>query len=461
VKIPFLIIGSGLSGIAAAIRFSRYFPDVLLLEKHSRVGGLNSYYYRNNTLFETGLHAITNYAKPNHKKAPLNRLLRQLKLSRYDFQTLEQIQSEIRFINNESLLFSNDFDLFRTEVKEKFPHCSAKFDSFIAIIDNYDPFTPKQFISARAFLHEHLQDELLINMVLCPLLYYGSSLENDIDLDQFVIMFRAIFQEGMFRPAGSMKDFLDTLLQQYKNFGGELRLKTKVTRILHQDNTVTGIQLEGGEIIECNHILSTIGYEETLELLGTQPEHNQDKRLGFLESIFQFPSTVQKHYPCDKTIIFYNRGTTFNYQRPADLLSLESGVICFPSNFQNRKQNKHFEIRATHLSSYSSWEKARITKKSYQSQKNLTTAEIRINLENIVGDFENNIVYEDTFTPITIEKFTAKKEGAIYGNPKKFKEGELGYKNLFLAGTDQGLLGIVGSMLSGVTMVNQHILPKF
>jgi hypothetical protein len=29
---------------------------------------------------------------------------------------------------------------------------------------------------------------------------------------------------------------------------------------------------------------------------------------------------------------------------------------------------------------------------------------------------------------------------------------------LFLAGTDQGYLGIIGSMLSGITIVNQHIL---
>jgi hypothetical protein len=42
----------------------------------------------------------------------------------------------------------------------------------------------------------------------------------------------------------------------------------------------------------------------------------------------------------------------------------------------------------------------------------------------------------------------------------KIKDGNIGYDNLFIAGTDQGFLGIVGSMLSGVSIVNQHILPK-
>jgi phytoene dehydrogenase-like protein len=76
----------------------------------------------------------------------------------------------------------------------------------------------------------------------------------------------------------------------------------------------------------------------------------------------------------------------------------------------------------------------------------------------IIGNYRQNRVYEDSFTPVTIEKFTAKAEGAVYGSPVKIKDGRTPFENMFIAGTDQGYLGIVGSMLSGVTMVNQHIL---
>jgi phytoene dehydrogenase-like protein len=81
-------------------------------------------------------------------------------------------------------------------------------------------------------------------------------------------------------------------------------------------------------------------------------------------------------------------------------------------------------------------------------------------LEKIVGNFSSNIVYENTFTPITVERYTAKIDGAIYGSPVKVKDGDIGFTNLFLAGTDQGFLGIIGAMLSGVSIVNQHILPR-
>ena len=40
----------------------------------------------------------------------------------------------------------------------------------------------------------------------------------------------------------------------------------------------------------------------------------------------------------------------------------------------------------------------------------------------------------------------------------KVKDGRTHLENLFLAGTDQGFLGIVGAMLSGISMANLHVL---
>ena len=61
---------------------------------------------------------------------------------------------------------------------------------------------------------------------------------------------------------------------------------------------------------------------------------------------------------------------------------------------------------------------------------------------------------------ILLLKFPGKIGHAIYGSPLKIKDGNIGYNNLYLAGTDQGFLGIIGSMLSGVSIANQHLLPK-
>jgi phytoene dehydrogenase-like protein len=64
----------------------------------------------------------------------------------------------------------------------------------------------------------------------------------------------------------------------------------------------------------------------------------------------------------------------------------------------------------------------------------------------------------DFFTPRTIARYTGHFHGAIYGAPEKIRDGHTHLENLYLCGTDQGLLGIIGAMLSGISMANLHIL---
>ncbi len=458
-KVPLLIIGGGLSGLAAAIRCARFSPDVLLIEKHNRIGGLNSYYYRNKILLETGLHAITNYAPAHQKKAPLNRLLRQLKLSRKDFQLYPQYHSEVVFNGCGSLNFSNDFQILSEEIESKFP---TSFDGFIRLVkelDTTDPFRPGPFRSAKEYVNSKVSDALLTDMLLCPLMYYGSSVENDIDFNQFIIMFRSIFQEGMFRPAGTIKDLLDTLKNHYVSLGGEMRLNCKVTEILTEGKNAIGVKLASGEVIECDQILSTIGHRETLSLLPDAELQPEKVRLGFVETIFLL-NRKDDLLPRKKTIIFYNEQSTFTYARPNDLVDYGSGVICLPNNFDGRPEQEHIELRSTHLANYHEWKKIGENNETYAYAKEKTAFSSSCILEKYIGNFRQHITFQDTFTPLTIKRYTDKREGAIYGSPHKIKDGKIGYSNLYLGGTDQGFLGIIGSMLSGVSMVNQHILPR-
>lgn len=465
-KFPLIIIGGGLSGLAAAIRCSRFVPEVLLLEKHSRLGGLNSYYYRNKRLYETGLHAITNYADKKDKKAPLNKLFRQLQIKRDILNIRPQKSSQILFKDQEVLTFSNDFDLLESEVALKFPHCKDRFRSMLAKLATVNPYVPGPFISAKSFLLENLGDKLLVDMLLCPLMYYGSSVENDMDLSQFAIMFKSIFQEGMFRPAGTILDFLSTLENKATANGTTIRKNAGVAKIIFDNKKATAVELDNGEIIECDHIISTVGHYETISLCGEQKMDEIEVgagRLGFIETIYQLPREKASDLAKDTTITFYNKSSKFNYQQTELGADLSSGVICFPQNFADLPPNEFIEVRSTHLASFEYWHKLSKlgdAKSEYNVSKKEIAYNSALSLEDLIGKFYQNAVYIDTFTPVTIKRYTAKIGGAIYGAPNKIKDGNIGYDNLFLAGTDQGFLGIVGSMLSGVSIANQHVLPK-
>lgn len=455
----FLVIGGGLSGLAAAIRLARYNDSVVLLEKHHRVGGLNSYFYRERQLFETGLHAITNFADRTEKKAPLNRLLRQLQISRDQLGICPQIKSEIFFPDRETLIFDNEFKTLESEISDKFPNSIDGFHALVSHIDQFDPFTGTfPFISTKEFLDNYLKDSLLTQMLLCPILYYGSSWKNDIDFSQFVIMFRSIFQEGMFRPAGTIKDLLDLLVDKLKIHGGELRLNSGVKSIVTNNDKVTHVVLTDDTEISCDAVVSTIGLQETREITVPSEISEPVERLSFVENIYQLSTVTHPRLPADRTIIFFNNSDSLKFEPPASLVDYRSGVICFPTNFKALDQKKNFEVRTTHLANYHLWSELSYDQSDYKNEKILLSETSLQQTEHYIGSFAEDIIFRDTFTPLTIQRYTGKKEGAIYGSPIKIKSGKTRYENLFIAGTDQGFLGITGAMLSGISIVNQNIL---
>lgn len=451
-----IIIGGGLSGLAAGIRAARFGQKTLIVEQHSLPGGLNSYYCRQGHLLETGLHAMTNFAPLGVKHAPLNRLFRQLQLSRKEFTTHEQLESEVLFPGI-SLRFSNDLNLLIEEVAAHFPLVADRFRSLVREVDAYDPFAERPWQSARTFLRERLAEPLLEDMLMLPLMVYGNAEEDDMDLGQFAIMFRAVFLEGFFRPSGTIKDLLDMLLAQYKTFGGEIRFRAQVDQILSKGGKVCGIRLKNSEELTSEAVLSTAGIPGTAEMSGWPMETDSYiGKMSFMETITLLPELHLPPERSGKTIIFYSLKQRLAYHRPSGPIDPTWGVICFPDHFQGLAQNSPSQVRVTNAANYDLWRQA--DEAEYRRLKEDCGQQSAAAVRQILGDYSKDSVFQDSFTPLTIERYTGKCAGAVYGSPVKIKSGKTPWPNLFIAGTDQGYLGIVGAMLSGVTIVNQHLL---
>jgi choline dehydrogenase-like flavoprotein len=75
-----IIIGAGMSGLAAGIRLAYYDQRVCILERHYTIGGLNSFYRLRGRDYDVGLHAVTT-SPQGRAKGPLARLLRQLRFA--------------------------------------------------------------------------------------------------------------------------------------------------------------------------------------------------------------------------------------------------------------------------------------------------------------------------------------------------------------------------------------------
>jgi phytoene dehydrogenase-like protein len=455
-----LIIGAGMSGLAAGIRLAYYGKRVCILEKHYRIGGLNSFYSRGRHKFDVGLHAVTNYVPKDVKLAPLPKLLRQLKLKAEDFALCPQHMSVIKF-PDKSLGFNNDFDFFVQEVVDNFPTQADNFLKLLKAIFEYDELNLcAKPISAREVMNSIISDPLLVDMIFCPLMFYGNAQENDMEFGQFVIMFKSIFCEGFARPQAGVRQILDVLVKKYKACGGELRTRCAVTGLKCTNSRVESILLENGEVLTADRILSSAGYVETMKLLVNHDSQNFNRHAGQL-SFVEFILVLNKE-PAEigynTTITFYNNTDRFDYRTPDELVDVSSGVICCPNNFQFESPLPEGMLRITNLANFDLWNK--LGEEEYKAQKAAWLETTLKEVVKFVPDFCDSIVFTDIFTPKTIHKFTGHINGAVYGTPNKIKTGRTHLDNLFICGTDQGFLGIVGAMLSGISMANLHILQK-
>ena len=244
------VIGAGMSGLAAGIRLAHFGRRVCIFERHNAVGGLNSFYSIAGRKFDVGLHAMTNFVRPGVKGTPLTKLLRQLRIDRDELALCEQKQSRVAFgpRGETSLRFTNDFAVFASEVAEKFPAQADGFRDLVAAVRTYDDVSLDAVpVSAREVVRRHISDPLLEDMLFCPLMYYGSATERDMEFGQFVIMFKALFLEGFARPFDGVRVVLRVLLEKYRAAGGERRMKCGVKRIISRQGRATALVLDTDE----------------------------------------------------------------------------------------------------------------------------------------------------------------------------------------------------------------------
>ena len=286
------------------------------------------------------------------------------------------------------MFFSNDFQELCDQISQNFGNNSQEFFKLLEYIDCFDPFQDTPYTSTRKVLHTYISDPHLVDILMCPLMYYGSSWQHDMDFSQFVIMFRSIFQEGMFRPAGTIKDLLDLLVKKFTSSGGTLLLKKGVSRINSKGKKILSVTLDNGDEITCDYLLSTIGLDETRFILGDQIKIDGQQRLGFLENIYIINSRANHSVRPDRTCIFYFDEPEFSFTNPAGTVNFSNGVICLPANFRDRaSEGNTLEIRTTHLANYDEWDKLSENRDSYLKTKK-ECAQISLKIaERFVGDF--------------------------------------------------------------------------
>jgi phytoene dehydrogenase-like protein len=462
-----LVIGAGMSGLAAGIRVAQAGKRVLVLERHSLPGGLNSYYRRGGLRRDTGLHALTNFARSGASGAPLTRILRALRIRHGELELCEQRHSRIA-LPGVSLSFSNDTELLRSEVARAFPARRAAFDALCAEVEETPTREePRTFVSARARLAERIGEPLLEEALLLPCLFYGSAREDDVDWETFAVLFRGLFLEGLARPRGGIKRLLDLLRERLREAGGELETRCGVRAISTRGGAAAGVWLESGEELAAGSVLSSAGLVETGRLLESGPLRAPAGRVGrisFFESACRLDAPPAELGLTEATL-FFCASERVPYRRPDGPVEPRCGVLACPDNYPGSVDDAEARpvVRLSALASHAAWRallpaEAGADRAPYEAAKRAAFAACASAVARFAPDLAPRVLELETFTPLTIERYTAHAEGAVYGSPDKRWDGTTGIEGLILIGTDQGYLGVVGALASGIAMANRHVI---
>lgn len=450
-----IVIGAGMSGLAAAIRLAQFDQRVLVLERHALPGGLNSYYKQGGRRLDTGLHALTNFARKGERDAPLTKILRQLRIGYEELALGEQSHSRITLAGR-TLRFSNDPGLLEAEITREFPADAQAFARLLRTVREADPFRPAtSFVSTRKELAGLGLSPELCEVLLLPLLTYGSSIPEDLEWNDFVILFRSVFLEGFARPEGGIKRLLDLLVARLQERGGELRRNCEVTAIQSSSGTLSGVRLGDGSELRARFVFSSAGRVETARLAGlgsTVPER------GWV-TLFEALWILKR--PCrelgmDQTVHFLCSQPLVPWRPPAGLIEPSIGIFCASDNYATSTTPSEGLLRATAIANHDRW--CELDAESYAQAKQRCMDHLAAMAAGLGLDPRTHMLDSDSFTPRTIRHYTAHEAGAVYGSPVKSRDGSTPIQGLVLIGNDQGLVGITGALLSGITMANLHVL---
>jgi len=262
-----------------------------------------------------------------------------------------------------------------------------------------------------------------------------------------------------------MRPVVELLVQRLQAAGGEIRLRTRVECLLAENGRIRAARLESGEEIAAAQFYSSAGKVETMRLCSDQPRDTlaaAEGKISVVEviAILDCPPHAAG---CEDTILFFNRAPRFRFCRPESEVGTESGVVCVPSNYSHEPPLDDRVVRFSALANYARWRELQTSagasaaeRTRYFDAKKKAAADIFA----AVGEFglavAKHATWFEVFTPLTIERYTGHVQGALYGTAQKQRRGLTPYVNLFLLGADQGFLGIVGAMLSGITIANLY-----
>lgn len=433
------VVGSGLAGLTAANYLAKLGLKVFLFEQHYVLGGLAAYFKRKGHIFDVSLHGFPVGMIKSCKKYWTSEIA----------ESIVQLK-RIRFVNPQ-------FDLETTFTREDFTRILIeKFgingqtveDFFVKLrqMNFYDDDhrTTKElfneFFPGRDDVHRLLME---------PIAYANGS-----TLDDEAITYGIVFSNFMSKGVYTFQGGTDLLLQKMeaellKN-GVTIFKKTKVEKILlDQNRKIAGLIAEGIRV-NCRSVLSNAHILNTVKILVGEENFSEnfikkERKVRINNSSCQVYIGIKENETIDDVgdLIFTSHNEHFDSK---DLKAFYTKSRTFSFYYPKTRPQKRpaYAIVASMNANWEDWQG--LNNEEYQNEKKRVTEECINCLEQFLPDIREKIDYLEAATPRTFNHYTGHPNGTSFGT--KFEGLNI---SMELPDEIQGLYhaGSVGIIMSG------------
>ncbi len=432
-----IVVGSGLGGLTCANRLACAGHSVLLLEHHSRLGGLATWFRRKGHIFDVSLHGFP-YGMVKTCKKYWNRAIR---------DSIVQLKN-IVFDNPQfSLTTTFSRDDFTRILQEKFAISRSTVEDFFDTVGRMNFYDDRTMTTRELFARFFPGRTDVHRLLMEPITYANGSTLDDPAIT-YGIVFSNFMSRGVFTFQGGTDRLIGLMADELRQNGVTIRTGARVDRIVVEQGQAKGV-VAGGRFIAASAVVSNSGITNTVNNLAGRDAFSW-QFLDRFDAVQVNNSSCQVYFgirrgesiPDIGDLLFTSTAEEFSSE---EMLGMETKSRTFSVYYpKTRPDRPDFTVVASMNANYDDW--AELDEEAYREAKAAMIERCFTDLERYVPGIRSRVDWVEAATPRTFNRYTLHTRGTSFGT--KFEGLDIS-RSLFKE--VQGLfhVGSVGIIMSG------------
>lgn len=451
-----VIIGGGIGGTAIGGLLAFNGLKTLLIEKNEIIGGRCTSYEKEGFKVDVGVHTFGRSGK-----GPLGAVLRMMDMEDAVEWVLARNPGPAQF-------YQGKFWKFPRELGKLIPE--SDFQELIKVLSDIMQIEDTQkldTISLKSWLSQYTDNILVHSFLNSICTMYFVVPYQEASAGEFVRCMSSLAKDvSTGYPKGGCISIPLAYAQGILKFGGDVRTGVSAKRILVEDERVQGVELDDGQFVSCEMVVSNAGIRETVNYLVGRNHFEEDylnytDRLKYSMSAFTLKLALKEpvtHFKIVNSMTFDDPEEKFNSIIEGKVPDEVDLMVIIPSNYDPdlAPKGKQLLIAGT-----------AVPRDSFNKNREKWINNAMQTLEKMFPELSNNLMWRDITTPKDIELIGGKEATVVGISQNTDQSGvnrpksSLPIEGLYLVGGDAGGWGI-GTELAAKSAIecSQIILKK-